>query len=359
MEKIPYLVIPELIIQPTWGGNYIANLKNLDGKYKRVKIGQSYELSSKSKLSKEITQSNSADFGPESVGFPIKEVLKDNKKIPLLIKLNQALGNSFQLHINPNKKSKRWLPKPESWFFLEDGFVSLGLNFKKDLKDYKKACEEIEFFMSDLEKQLNKKSIALEKARELAKNFVKKYNPWQYVNLYKINKNSLIDLSQGAIHHSWEENTALAPFGNVVYEVQVEATDDEATIRSFDQGKIKDDLTIRKMNIKDYFENIDTNKDRNSLKNLVKETGGSPMLQTPYYTLDYINVFKNKPITFLMNYEFEHIFVRSGVCVVKCRNTTLTVGEGHSFFIPFGVTEYKLESLTDKSELLKTYISNK
>ena len=31
LNKRPYLIVPKLIVQPTWGGRYISELKDWDG----------------------------------------------------------------------------------------------------------------------------------------------------------------------------------------------------------------------------------------------------------------------------------------------------------------------------------------
>src|SRR5260221_8991659 len=126
-QKRPYLVIPKLIEQPTWGGTYIveakqwANKKELTGK----KIGQSYELYDKSNLSLALTSSDDTFFGeiadpkqvknqtspagtitisdlistdPEAV-LGKKNVATYGPSMHLLLKFTQALGNSFQLHV--------------------------------------------------------------------------------------------------------------------------------------------------------------------------------------------------------------------------------------------------------------------
>ena len=63
--KRPYLVIPKLVEQPTWGGQYIADVKGwlrLQG-LDQLKIGQSYELFSGSNLSLCDTTLDSSFFG--------------------------------------------------------------------------------------------------------------------------------------------------------------------------------------------------------------------------------------------------------------------------------------------------------
>ena len=54
-----YLIIPKLIEQPTWGGDYILNFKNWQNQdvFKGLKIGQSYELYSETKLRSDLDSS--------------------------------------------------------------------------------------------------------------------------------------------------------------------------------------------------------------------------------------------------------------------------------------------------------------
>ena len=140
----PYLIIPKLIPQPTWGGNYIANLKGWS-KYADLetkKIGQSYELSSASLLSVDVLDSSDPNFfnivndGWAKRTLPVRQLVPN---INLLIKINQALGNSFQLHIKPGVSDLFWKAKPESWYFLEPGYISLGVKNEVNIGDYKKA----------------------------------------------------------------------------------------------------------------------------------------------------------------------------------------------------------------------------
>ena len=146
----PYLIVPTLIEQPTWGGDYIASLKRLKSpKLKGKKLGQSYELYQHTLLS---SQTNSAKVpmalgdpsDPQKVSllgpgkpFTISNLLKTSpvktlgkkalklhgNSVQVLIKLTQAAGNSYQLHVkNPvGEQSRseasgqeRWLSKPES-----------------------------------------------------------------------------------------------------------------------------------------------------------------------------------------------------------------------------------------------------
>ncbi|MFA9288387.1 MAG: hypothetical protein ACEQSA_00710 [Weeksellaceae bacterium] len=374
----PYLIIPRFIEQPTWGGTYIAGLKHwenspvLTGK----KIGQSYELSGDINLAKDITDTRSSEFQPEvtdASGKPttsesylnLTELtqqdpetilgtnLKDHTVMPLLIKLNQAAGNSFQLHVKPGQQHERWQPKPESWYFLEDGYISCGVNPDKNVENYKKCCLAIEALMKDLSQQVQAGTLTIAEARAKASDFITLENPWQYINLFDVKKYDLIDLSEGGVHHSWEEN-ANYPMGNVVYEVQLDVMDPYCTIRSFDQGKMKDDGSIREIHIEDYFTFIETDKQKNDINYLKRTAENEKLLKTPYYSLDCVTITGNQQLT--TENSFHHLYVRDGEIDVKAGETVLHLTQGHSCFIPAGIKTYELISVTPESVVLKTYV---
>ena len=80
-------------------------------------------------------------------------------------------------------------------------------------------------------------------------------------------QDEIIDLSEGGIHHSWEENAVNHPQGNIVYELCKDIMDPVSSIRSFDKGKIKDDGTVREVHIDSYFELVDRNEETNNPSN--------------------------------------------------------------------------------------------
>lgn len=384
----PFLVIPKLIVQPTWGGDYLVNLKHwgeknfLAGK----KIGQSYELFGQSKLAVNITSTEDEKFIPE-IGFPDKpEIVEDlfnlNKnedyinleelvkqkpteilgekvverfnKMPLLIKLNHAAGNSFQLHAKAKTIHPRWQSKPESWYYLEDGLVTFGIKKGIEIDNYQKICLEIDDFMKSLSQQIKDRKITVEEAKEKANLFIKEKNPWQFVNKHAVKKYDMLDLSMGGLHHSWEEDKEKFPQGNILLEVQQDVMDPVCTIRAFDQGKIKSDGTIRPLNINDYFEFIDTDPENNNIKNALKKREGRKLLSTPYYSLDILeidNVLKEKTKD-----SFEHLYIRDGKIEVATSQKSIKISRGHSCFIPWEVHEYEIRSLVPNSVVLKTFI---
>ena len=382
-----YLIIPKLIEQPTWGGNYILSLKKLlsINNLRNKKIGQSYELFGQSKLHLTLHDSTNTSFLPE-FGFADKpdisaeskqykegvdsitlenlvkenpsavlgkDVLEKFGKMPLLIKINQAFGNSFQLHIKPGVSHPHWKSKPESWYYLEDGLITFGIKKNCNLEAYKKACFAIDDYMKYLSNKVMNKSLALEDAKKEAKKYIENSNPWQFINVHEVKKFDLIDLSIGGLHHSWEENKQKFPQGNVVYEVQQDVMDPVSTIRSFDQGKIKDDGSIRKIAIEDYFKLLDTDPTHNNLDNMRQSRKGTRLLTTDYYCLDILEV--QDVMTYQTENSFNHLFVREGCVEIKTEENTLKLSSGHSCFLPQQVGSYIIKAVTP-SIVLKTFI---
>ncbi len=374
LQKKPYLVIPKLIEQPTWGGTYILTLKNWSSRsaIQEKKIGQSYELFGKSKLALAVNDSSDPRFVPE-IGFadksdiltdlfPLKDgvdyvTLQDEleEQMPLLIKINQAAGNSFQLHVPPEKEDEKWKAKPESWYFLEKGYVTLGVKPGVDIETYKQVCIEINGFMTDLSARVRQNLITREEAEKTARKYILEMNPWNYVNRYEVEPNTLIDLSMGAIHHSWEENTRAAPLGNVVYEVQRDVMDPVSTIRAFDQGKLKSDGSIRPLNIEDYFKYLDTTPEHNAYSYLHKKQQGDRLLSTRYYSLDTLTL--DSPEDMSVDKSFNHLFLRQGKVKVASQEGSVVLTRGHSCFVPKSTGTVILSPLEKNSVLLKTYIS--
>jgi mannose-6-phosphate isomerase class I len=365
----PYLIIPELVEQPTWGGDYILKLKNWQNKtdLQNKKIGQSYELYGESLLANKIFDSTDLSFSStlsdyihlsDLINKNPSEILGEKiytkyKSMPLLIKLNQARGNSFQLHIKPGQHDDRWKPKPESWYFLEDGYISCGIKKETNITAYKEVCVNIEEKMRELSREIMQGNKNIDMARQEAQKYIRSQNPWQFVNVYKTNKFDLIDLSEGGVHHSWEENPSL-PLGNIVYEVQMDVMDEFCTIRGFDQGKIKDDGTIREIHVEDYLKYMDTSNEMNDITHLKRTRIGDNLLQTPYYSLDIVEV-TNKTSVKIQD-SFQHLYVQEGDIEVISVDGAVRLTTGHSCFIPFGIKEYDIKTNLTKSIVLKTYI---
>jgi len=351
-QKKPYLIVPFLVEQPTWGGTYICEKKGwLQRKeLENKKIGQSYELYNKSFLTSTILSSDDPRFYPEVKDVIPISLFIETRPFPL-IKFTQAKGNSFQLHVRPETQGTYWRPKAESWYFFEEGKMTFGVKKGIQIEEYKKSCHIINNKMKELSTLVTQKKLDSISARKRAREYVLSQNPWQYVNVHFTKKGDVIDLSGGGIHHSWEEDNITCPLGNIVYEVQQDVIDSVCTIRSFDQGKIKEDGTNREMQIDDYFKYIDLDEERNTLSN--KKNKDGTLFNTPFYSLTSITVAINKEMESATS--FHHLFVKEGKIVVVDQNRNeICVGEGHSCFIPMGV-RYLIKPKM-YSEVLLTYL---
>ncbi len=340
MNCRPSIIVPKLIPQPTWGGEYIATYKScVDPIITGLKIGQSYELSAESMLTS-VTDSAQApiEIGDASTGattqvigdsssmFSLRSIM-GTEPMDILIKFTQAKGNSFQVHIRPGESVGHWKAKPESWYFFEAGKATLGLKHPttESIAAYKKTCQEILSVMEQLSKDVKAGVKTPGQAKVDAASYIASNSPFQFVNELDVSKGTVIDLSAGGIHHSWEEGESI-PDGNIVYEVQLNVMDTDCTLRSFDKGKIGDDGKIRPIHIDDYFAALDTDPTRNDVGRLVRRADGETLFATPYYT--------TKEVTTLMPHEssFQHVFVKDGVIELA----GLTVRKGASVFIPKG-----------------------
>lgn len=352
IPKKPYLVIPFLIEQPTWGGSYICEKKGWQDRneFADKKIGQSYELYDKTLLAATIFSTDDPLFGVAVQNTIPISTFQEARPFPL-IKFTQAKGNSFQLHIKPSIIDARWKQKAESWYYLEDGKVTFGVQKGVDLNEYKKTCIEINEEMKRLSILITKNEMTLSSAQQQAMQFIHNKNPWQFVNVHEVKKGDIVDLSGGGIHHSWEEDTTHYPLGNIVYEVQQDVMDPTCTIRSFDQGKIKEDGTIREIHINDYFTFLDDDEKKNTLQ--TKKSTNGVLFDTSYYSLSLLSLNTNTNMK--SNTSFHHLFVQEGAITVTDTNeNTVTVGRGHSCFIPQGL-EYTVQPHKN-SEVLLTFL---
>lgn len=377
IEPKPYLIFPKLIEQPTWGGTYIASFKGWDTHASLVgkNIGQSFELYGASLLSPTCTDSSDPSFTseeelkdtdaylslaklePKEATFTLgPSVYEEYKKMPVLIKFTQAKGNSFQLHAKPEMANDRWTPKAESWYFMEKGVMTLGINATTEVADYQRACHEIEEMMKFLSAQVVSRTISLEQAKTEARIFIQAKNPWQYVNVHQVEKDTLVDLSGGGLHHSWEDRPDLTPDGNIIYEVQEDVPDEKCTLRSFDQGKIKDDGTIRPITIDDYFSFLDPDPARNDVRNALLTPKGESLLKTKHYSMDLVTVTQKREES--TGKSFVHLFVRHGKVTVRTTNGEVTVHKGHSCFVPHWARSYSIYPVDSESVLIKTYIES-
>lgn len=380
----PYLVVPKLIQQLTWGGDYVVKTKGLenDQKFNGFRIGQSYELFSGTKLllgnenmgneaevgfaEKEATVdgifslkqetdyinlSELAAVNPEEVLG--KKILEKYGKMPLLIKLTQAKGNSFQLHIRPGVKHERWMPKSESWYYFEKGKLTCGIKRGISMIDYKNACVEIDEYMQNLSREVINGKETVGEAREKAKIFIKKIDPWQFVQTKYAEAGEVFDMSAGGLHHSWEEDLML-PAGNILYEVQEDRMDPISTVRAFDQGKINDDGTMREINIEDYFQLLDTSLELNEGGFKAKRTNENNVFTTADYAMDVLTVKEEKDEE--LRGSFGHFFVKEGAVTIEAGEGRVKLSKGSSCFVPEVVGKIKIKPETEESIILKTYI---
>ncbi|MFZ2025899.1 MAG: hypothetical protein WAV30_01275 [Microgenomates group bacterium] len=352
IQKKPYIIVPYLIEQSTWGGTYICEKKGWTGKQGITgkKIGQSYELYSETKLALNLKTTNDPSFGPEYSDVIDINIFKESRPFPL-IKFTQAKGNSFQLHIRPSQKDPHWQPKAESWYYFENGKITFGIKKGADIEAYKKTCHAINEKMKELSRAVIEKKMGQQEASQEAQEYIKISNPWQYVNVHNTKAGDVVDLSGGGLHHSWEEDSVACPLGNIVYEVQQDVMDPYCTIRSFDQGKLKGDGTIRTIQIDDYFKYLDLDEKRNTLNIEKKENG--ILFDTPLYSLSSLLVVGEMKME--SKSSFHHLFVKEGeVSVVDSNNNKISVGRGHSCFIPNGIL-YTIQTGA-QAELLLTYL---
>ncbi len=385
----PYLVIPKLIEQPTWGGEYITNLKlwQKNPLLKNKKIGQSYEIFAGSNLSL-LTDSQDPNFTPELTdpkqaytqtpsanSMPLSALIAENPmnilgtnyvktwgpQILLLIKFTQALGNSFQLHVRDGTTTGKWKPKPESWYFFEPGIITLGIKKDTDWRKYEQVVCEIERQITAIGEEVNTGSLSYQQAKQQIQELLTQYNPWQFVNVLKTSRNQLIDLSACGIHHSWEEDPDL-PLGNIVYELQVNIPDSECTIRNFDKGKIGADGNTRPLHIDDYFTYIDRSSEANDPQThmirakILEKTEictKEKLMESKYYQLDKIIFTKSGTVSEKIS-SFRHLFVKQGAIKVGTNGAEVSVSQGHSCFIPAACSKYEAKA-EEKTEVLISY----
>lgn len=348
----PYLIVPKLINQPTWGGDYIVSTKKLNHLpfISNYSFGQSYELFSGTKLLLNITDSTDKNFYPEIEGevFNLKKdidyiEISEIVDMPLLIKLTQAKGNSYQLHVKQSDANDRWQPKAESWYYFEPGLLTCGIKNGVSINDYKKLCVDIDNLMHDLSQKVIRKEMDIEVARQIATDFIKLNNPLDFVNLVEAKKFDIFDMSAGGLHHSWQDA------GNILYEIQQDRMDPVSTLRCFDQGKIKDDGSIWEINIDDYFKYLDTTAETNDVTKIKKDK-----LVTPYYAMDVIDV--NQKLKLNKANSFVHFYVREGDVIVETSEGKVRMTTGYSCFVMQEASDVLITPNDINSVVLKTYI---
>lgn len=387
----PYLVIPKLIEQPTWGGSYIAITKGWsDRPGLTCKIGQSYELFSGSNLSP-LTRSDDPAFSGELTDRDAVQVqthpsnaiaLSDliaadpvatlgqahiaerGNQLGLLAKFTQALGNSFQVHIATGTTHAHWQQKPESWYFFEPGLITLGVKPHADWDAYRQSVTAVHNDMAAIGQQVADGQLTAAQAQPRVHALLRQHDPWQYVNMVATQKDQLVDLSGGGQHHSWEEDAARAPHGNVLYELQADVMDDVSTLRCFDKGKLGNDGSIRSVHIDDYFALIDrspaTNDPKQHIKRpiLIAQSNGyvlERLMQSPYYNLEKLSLTAANAVFTDHPDRFRHLFIKEGSAVVSVGGHSLHIASGHSCFIPAAAIKYSVTSHTSNTQVLISY----
>ena len=367
ITQAPWQVQDALIEQPSWGGRYIIDLKGLsdDAAWKDKKVGQSYELAKASKLidpdgGAVVALADLIKSDPAAV-LGQKVLDAHGADLSLLIKLTQAKGNSFQVHLPVGESLGHWIPKPEAWFYLAPGLYTFGLKAGTDFEAYKRVLHTLDDEMKRLSQEIKNGRFTLENARAQAQERIKALDPFAYVNLVEARTDDVIDLTAGAIHHSWEDDSERFPDGNLVYEVQVDVPDDKCSMRGFDKGKILDDGSLRPTHVADYLATINPDPEHNELSRhirkpevIAEESGGKTerLFRTPYFNLDRVTVTAGKSLPQSLEGGFHHLFVHGGTA----RIGGATLARGRSYLVPASLGDYTLEAGGEDAVILKTYL---
>ncbi len=389
----PYLIVPRLIPQPTWGGTYIVDYKGLPQEsLKKLLIGQSYELVSDSSLSTAtrsttlpVEIANASDgmvqemLGDKDGIFSLRALVDENPMLVLgkrviskhknqmqvLIKFTQAKGNSFQVHVRSGMQLGSWKPKPESWYFFEKGKVTLGLKQPIRVAEYKDVCLSIAAKATEVASKINTSNFTMDAARNELKNFIAAHSPYVFVNELTANAHTVVDLSSGGIHHSWEEGEEI-PNGNIVYEVQLNVMDKDCTLRSFDKGKINDDGNIRSVHVDDYFQALDTDEASNNPSLYMRmpmfhSDGGldaAPLFDSFHYKsslLSFSREYRGIHASTSEEESFAHLFIKEGNVELQAKQYLINANKGSSIFVPASTGEYTLRSL-GHATIIKTWV---
>ena len=367
ITKAPWQVKDELIEQPSWGGRYIVDLKGLkdDPAWTGKKVGQSYELAKASVLidptgGKEVMLQ--ALIAGDPAGVLGQKVLdKFGPDLSLLIKLTQAKGNSFQVHLPEGQTLGHWVPKPEAWFYLAPGLYTFGLKAGTDFEAYSRVLHTIDDEMGRLSREVLGGRFTVEEARTQAKQRIQTLDPFAYVNLVEAQTDDVIDLTAGGIHHSWEDDSVRFPDGNLVYEVQVDVPDGKCSMRGFDKGKILDDGTLRPTHVKDYLATINQDAAHNQLSQhirkpeVIADKNGAKvesLFRTAHFNTDRLTLAAGASLAQSLADGFHHVFVHAGTATVNGH----TLAQGRSYVFPAAVGEYTLTAGGKDAVLLKTYL---
>ncbi len=363
----PWQVQDELIEQPSWGGRYIVDLKGLseDPQWQGKKVGQSYEFAKASKLVDPQTGDAHALvdlIAQDKVGLLGQAVVdKYGADVSLLIKLTQAKGNSFQVHLPEGKTLGHWQPKPEAWFYLAPGLYTFGLKPGTSFEAYSRVLHTIDDEMQRLSAEVKAGKRSVNDARTLMQERIQTLNPYAYVNMVEAQTDDLIDLTPGAIHHSWEQDDARFPDGNLVYEVQLDVPDDKCSMRGFDKGKFLDDGGVRPTHVVDYLATIGQDAEHSDLSRhlrkpqMVADKDGcktESLFRTPYFNLDRLTINPGGSLEQSLADGFHHLFVHGGTAKIGGR----TLEQGRSYVLPAALGAYTLEATQSPIVILKTFL---
>jgi mannose-6-phosphate isomerase class I len=360
----PFRVIDELIEQPSWGGRYIIDLKGLSSspRWLGKRVGQSYELAADTTRVEtrngEIGLNDLIAVDPAGV-LGEKTVKQYGGRQPLLIKLTQAKGNSFQVHLPEGKTLGGWKPKPEAWFYLGPGLFTFGLKQGKSFEAYSHALIAIDERMRRLSAEVKSGLKSLEAAKAESQKLIAELNPHAYVNMVTAAADDIVDLTAGGIHHSWEEDNARFPDGNLVYEVQVDVQDEYCSMRGFDKGKFLSDGSVRRTHVRDYLVTLDQDERANDVAAHVgkprklQESPGvlvESVFRTPYFNLDRLTLSTTGRAALATTNSFHHLFVFKGDARI---GKTLLL-RGQSYIVPANAGSYHLEAADDNTVVLLT-----
>ena len=386
-----YYIVPLLVEQPTWGGTYISHFKGLtDPSLVSQNIGQAFELAQDSLLmpaeeTESVSQNQPAYglatatdlahaqwFNTHDRAVPLQSVIDSDPEgilgsralaqlgaeMKILIKFTQAKNNSYQVHVKPGQEFGQWLAKPESWYYFEPGQATLGLAPGVDVAEYQQRCQEIETFAGAISQKITAGKLTVADGRQQLAAFINQDHPRRFVNTVSIEADQIIDLSRGGVHHSWEVNPE-QPQGNILYEVQVDVRDQFCTLRSFDQGSIKDDGQVRPLTINDYFAALDTDPERKRpatyMSSAVPGQTERKLFDNPHYQTSQLQVTGeySGPWTTLTN-SFQHLFVQSGCVVITVDGHRYLLNQGWSVLIPASTGQYHLTAEPQAQVLITT-----
>ena len=363
----PWRVQDELIEQPSWGGRYIVDLKGLsdDPQWQGKKVGQSYEMAKAAKLidpSDGTVRPLSELIGEDAAGLLGPKVVdKFGTDLSLLIKLTQAKGNSFQVHLPEGKQRGHWEPKPEAWFYLAPGLYTFGLKAGTSFEAYSRVLHRIDGEMERLSEEVKSGKRTVEDARAQAHQCIQTLDPYAYVNVVEAHTDDIVDLTAGGIHHSWEQDDARFPDGNLVYEVQIDVPDNLCSMRGFDKGKFQDNGRLRPTHVADYLGTIEQDPAHNDLSqhvqkpSIIAEGPGvkvEKLFRTPYFCTDRLTLAAGQSLPQPLDDGFHHLFLHAGTATVG----DATLEQGRSYVLPAALGEYTLTAGDKDTVILKTYL---